>query len=157
MKRRRMQLAFALGLLSLGLPRCLAAQTQADTASVQAFYREWFGSIQQGPDRYASFYAPDGQLLPPNAPPVRGRTAIAEWFRKSQSDTPYTVRPEGIVIDEIRFLAADWVVYRSTLRGQRVPKAGGDATPFVTKYFDVLQRNAEGRWQVVYRMWSDNL
>lgn len=50
--------------------------------------------------------------------------------------------------------AADWVVYRSTLRGQRVPKGGGP-TPFETKYVDLLHRTATG-WEVAFRMWSDN-
>ncbi len=39
----------------------------------------------------------------------------------------------------MRFLGPDWVVYRSTLHGQRVPKAGGDPVPFETKYVDLLR------------------
>ncbi len=133
------------------------AQTAADSASVTAFYGEWFGSARQGPERYASFYAVDGMVLPPNARPAVGREAIAEWQRLSQASAPYSVRPEGITVDEMRFLTPGWVVYRSTLRGQRVPKAGGGPTPFETKYVDLLHRVEGGRWEVVYRMWSDNL
>jgi ketosteroid isomerase-like protein len=69
---------------------------------------------------------------------------------------PYSVRPEGISVDEMRFLTATWVLYRSTLRGQRIPKSGGDPVAFETKYVDVLKRNETGRWEVAYRMWSDN-
>ena len=132
------------------------AQTAADSASVQGFYREWFGSAPQGFTAYAGFYAVDGMLLPPNAAPVRGRTAIAEWMTRTQAALTYNVRPEGIAVDEMRFLSSTLVAFRSTLRGQRVPKAGGDPAPFETKYFDVLQRSDNGRWQVAYRMWSDN-
>jgi len=143
-------------LVSLVWPPALVAQSAADSASVTAFYGEWFGSVRQGPERYASFYASDGMVLPPNAAPAIGRAAIAEWLRQSQTALPYTVRPDGITVDEMRFLSATVVVYRSTLRGQRTPKAGGDSTPFETKYFDVLRRNDAGRWEVLYRMWSDN-
>jgi ketosteroid isomerase-like protein len=66
------------------------------------------------------------------------------------------VRPEGLSVDEMRFLTPNWVVHRGTLRGQRMPKAGGDPVPFETKYMDVLRRTDTGRWEVVYRVWSDN-
>ena len=56
----------------------------------------------------------------------------------------------------MRFLTPDWVTHRSTLKGERIPKAGGTGTPFETKYIDLLRRTAEGKWEVVYRMWSDN-
>lgn len=133
-----------------------SAQTAADSASVGAFYRQWFGSAPQGFTVYASFYARDGYVLPPNSPPVVGRAAIANWFEQARAASPYTVRPEGIVVDELRFLSPSWVVYRSTLRGQRVPKAGGEAVPFETKYVDLLHRTDSGGWEVSLRMWSDN-
>jgi ketosteroid isomerase-like protein len=134
----------------------LRSQTGADSASVTAFYREWFGSAAQGPERYAGFYAPDGMVLPPGLPPATGRAAIAGWLQQAQASATYSTRPEGITVDEMRFVSSEWVVYRSTLKGQRVPRAGGDPTPFETKYMDLLHRNAQGRWEVVYRMWSDN-
>jgi uncharacterized protein (TIGR02246 family) len=132
------------------------AQTAADTASVRAFYGAWFGPASRDPDTYAGFYAADGWILPPGLPPQQGRDAIAGWQRRSRAEATYTVRPEGIRVDEIRFLGPDWVVYRSTLWGQRVPTAGGEPTPFETKYFDVLTRPPGGEWKVAYRMWSDS-
>lgn len=95
-------------------------------------------------------------VLPPNGQAATGRAAIAEWLRQAQATSPYTVRPSGIVVDEMRFLSPDWVVDRSTLKGQRVPKSGGDPVPFETKYLDLLRRTPAGGWEVVYRMWSDN-
>jgi uncharacterized protein (TIGR02246 family) len=143
--------------VALAAPIALTAQSAADSASVTAFYREWFSSAaRDGPVAYAGFYAEDGTLLPPNAAPARGRTAIAEWMRRSQLTATYTTRPEGVSVDEMRFLSPTLVAYRSTLRGQRIPKSGGEAMPFETKYFDLLRRSEEGKWQVVYRMWSDN-
>jgi uncharacterized protein (TIGR02246 family) len=132
------------------------AQTSADSATVTAFYGRWFGSAAQGMTRYASFYAPDGYLLPPGAPPVQGREAIAAWMEQSRAAAPYTTQPQGIVVDELRFVSPTLVVYRSTLRGQRVPKGGGPAVPFETKYFDLLRRTPSGDWEVLYRAWSDN-
>lgn len=143
-------------MLGLAISPIATAQTSADSASVTAFYREWFGSARQGPESYASFYAADGMVLPPNAPAAIGRAAVADWLRQSQTTSPYSVRPEGITVNEMRFLSAEWVLYRSTLRGQRILKAGGDPLPFETKYVDLLHRSGSHRWEVVYRMWSDN-
>lgn len=103
-----------------------SAQIQGDRAAIDAFYQAWMGAAGQGPTAYASYYATDGQVLPPNAAPVIGREAIAGWLGRSQSESAYAVKPEGVHVDEIRFLAPGWVVYRSTLRGRRLPKAGGD-------------------------------
>lgn len=54
-------------------------------------------------------------------------------------------------------LGDSFAVYRGTLRGDRVPKAGGPPLPFDTKYFDLLHRKADGGWEIVYRMWSGNV
>ena len=132
------------------------AQSAADSASVTAFYGRWFGSAPQGMAAYASFYAPDGYLLPPAAAPVTGRAAIAAWMEQARSAAAYSTQPQGITVDEMRFLSPTVVVYRSTLRGQRVPKAGGAPVPIETKYFDLLRRTSAGDWEVLYRVWSDN-
>jgi uncharacterized protein (TIGR02246 family) len=133
-----------------------AAAQAPDVASVNAFYQEWFGAGIKSPEAYAGFYAADGMVLPPGRPPALGREAIAAWQRDAQKAVPYTTRPEGITVDEVRFLSPTIVAQRSTLRGQRIARDGGAQTAFETKYFDVLQRSANGRWEVVYRMWSDN-
>jgi len=151
------RIGIPLGFGMLALAGVLGAQTPADSASVTALYQQWFGAAaQQGPGAYASFYAPDGYILPPNSPAVVGRDSIAAWMQRAQAASPYRVRPEGITVDELRFLTPEWVVYRSTLRGQRVPKNGGEPVSFETKYVDLLHRTGAGHWEVAFRMWSDN-
>jgi ketosteroid isomerase-like protein len=144
-------------LVFLGLaPGSSLGQTSADSGSVKAFYGEWFGSIPKGPDAYARFYAVDGMILPPNLPAIQGRPGIAAWLAKSQVDATYTTRPTGLSVDEIRFLSPDLVIHRTTLTGERIPKVGPPGVPFETKYLDLLRRTNAGRWEVVYRMWSDS-
>jgi ketosteroid isomerase-like protein len=141
---------------SLGPAAAAHAQSAADSASVTAFYGRWFGSVPQGMEKYASFYAPDGYILPQGAAPVMGRAAIAAWMEQARSAATYSTQPQGITVDEMRFLSPALVAYRSNLRGQRIPKAGGAPVPFETKYFDLLRRTSAGDWEVLYRMWSDN-
>ena len=54
-------------------------------------------------------------------------------------------------------MSGGFVIYRSTLKGQRVPKAGGEPEPFENKYFDVLRRKTDGGYEFIRRMWSSNL
>jgi uncharacterized protein (TIGR02246 family) len=144
-------------LVTASLITTSAGQTPANRAEIDAFYSAWLGTAaKQGPAAYASFYEADGMQLPPNERPVRGRAAIEAFQTRAQSESQYVVEPTGIQVDEVRFLEPTWVVYRGTLSGRRVPKAGGAPSAFETKYFDLLHKNAEGTWQVAYRMWSDN-
>ena len=134
----------------------LSATSQDLADSVSRFYREWSdATMKKGPDGYASYFASDATLLPPDAPPVVGRDRIRAWMT-SQSDLPYRAQPESVHQDEIRVLG-DVAVVRTTLAGKRVPKAGGDPVPFETKYLDVLRRSGDGRWEFVSRMWNSNV
>ena len=141
--------------LLIGGTASASAQASADTASVQAFYQRWFGSVSQGPERYSSFYAVDGVILPPNLPAARGRAAIAEWLRNSQAAATHVTRPTGLSVDEMRFLSPSLVLHRTTLRGERTPKSGGAAEPFATRYIDLLQKTPDGSWEVLYRIWNE--
>ena len=143
----------SLSLISMLAP--LGAQTASDLRQVKAFYQLWMASASKGFAAYARFYAEDGYILPPGSPPVVGRAAIAAWFEKANATSAYSTRPSDVSVDETRFLTKDWVIYRSTLRGQRVPRAGGDPVAFETKYVDLIHRTTSG-WEVSFRMWSDN-
>ena len=155
---RRVAITVSLMLATSSVALTFASQpAAANRGEIDAFYGAWMGTAaKEGPAAYATFYAEDGIMLPANERPLTGRAAIEAFQRRAQAENPYAVKPTGINVDEVRFLGSDWVVYRSTLSGQRVPKTGGEASAFETKYFDVLHRGADGKWQVAYRMWSDN-
>jgi ketosteroid isomerase-like protein len=87
---------------------------------------------------------------------VSGRAAIREWQERSQKEASYKTVPSAISENELQ-MSGSFVIYRSTLKGQRVPKAGGDPEPFETKYFDVLRRKPDGGYEFARRMWSSNL
>jgi uncharacterized protein (TIGR02246 family) len=125
--------------------------------AVHAFYRDWSqATLARGAEGYASFFAQDAVLLPPNAAPVSGRDAIREWQERSQKEATHRAVPEAVSEDELQ-VAADLVLYRGTLRGRRVSKGGGEAEPFENKIFDVLRRRPDGGYEFLRRMWSSNL
>jgi ketosteroid isomerase-like protein len=94
-------------------------------------------------------------LLPPNALPLNGRAAIRQWQERSRAEAGDAGTP-SIEEDELQMSGA-FVIYRSTLKGQRAAKAGSGPEPFETKYFDVLRRKPDGGYEIVRRMWSSNL
>jgi uncharacterized protein (TIGR02246 family) len=132
------------------------AADETGVRSIKAFYKEWSrAAMEAGAQGYASYFAEDAVLLPPDAPPVAGRAAIRDWQQKSQDHATYRTVPEAVSEDEVR-VAGGQAVHRTTLRGRRVPKAGGEGEPFEAKYLDVLRRKADGSWEFTHRMWSDN-
>jgi uncharacterized protein (TIGR02246 family) len=134
-----------------------SGQTTADRESIAAFYGQWSrDSATRGAEGYAAHFAEDATLLPPNHGPVTGRDAIRAYQAKQRTDATFTLQVEKLAVDEITILSPGVAAYRSTLTGKRVPKDGGPAVPFEAKYFDILQKTADGKWQFRFRMWSDN-
>jgi ketosteroid isomerase-like protein/quercetin dioxygenase-like cupin family protein len=140
---------------SPGIEQARPATSPQD--AVKAFYRDWSqATLARGAEGYASFFAEDAVLLPPDAAPVNGRAAIREWQERSQKESADRTVPEGVSQDELQ-VSGGFVLYRSTLKGRRVPKAGGDPEPFESKYLDVLRRKPDGGYEFTRRMWSSNL
>jgi ketosteroid isomerase-like protein len=122
--------------------------------TVARFYREWHLSVVNGPEAYAAAFGTNAALMPPDAAPVIGREAIRAW-REGQAQAPFRVLPESAVQDEIR-VEGQAAYVRTTVRGTRVPRAGGDAVPFAEKYLDLLRRTDDGSWEFVARMWNNS-
>jgi ketosteroid isomerase-like protein/quercetin dioxygenase-like cupin family protein len=140
---------------SPGMLKARSAASPKD--AVSAFYREWSqATFSRGAEGYAAYFAEDAVLLPPNAAPVSGRAAIREWQERQQQEATHRTVPEAITQDDFQ-VAGDLVLYRGTLKGKRVPKAGGDAEFFENKILDVLRRKPDGGYEFLRRMWSSNL
>jgi ketosteroid isomerase-like protein len=140
---------------SPGMKQARTATSPED--AVKAFYRDWSqATLVRGAEGYASFFAEDAVLLPPDAAPVTGRAAIRGWHERSQNESAHRTLPEAISEDELQ-VSGGFVLYRSTLRGRRVPKAGGEPEPFESKYLDVLRRKPDGGYELTSRIWSSNL
>jgi len=139
-------------------PGMLKARTATSPQdAVKAFYRDWSqATMARGAEGYASYFAEDAVLLPPNAAPLSGRAAIRDWQERSQKEATHRTLHEGVSEDELQ-VSGGFVIYRSTLKGQRTPKAGGEPESFENKYFDVLRRKADGGYELIRRMWSSNL
>lgn len=151
----RLEVKMANGALWFEVARGILEDAPTPQETVQRFYRDWYVAVLTGPEGYATAFASDAAIMPPTSPPVVGRQAIQEW-RSSQAEAAFRVLPESAVQDDIRIEGAAAFV-RTTVRGRRVPRAGGEEEPFEEKYLDLLRRTPEGGWEFVARMWNSNL
>ena len=134
--------------------RQTTAQSEPETAAIDALYGEWIkATATKGADGYVSFFVADGAVLPPGAPAVEGKDAIRQWIQKELDE--YTLKDGRFVPGSLK-VANGWAIRRFSIAGKRVPKKSGEPIQVNNKYLDVLQKQADGTWKFVYRMWSSN-
>lgn len=99
----------------------------------------------------AAFYAPDAQLLPPNAPLVRGSEAIRAFWQGLLDAGGADVTLDTTLVDMAGDLAYGIGQYSFTM-----PVASGERTRDQGKYLIVYKRQADGSWKVVADMFSSD-
>ena len=158
MTRLRFLLSFAVAAFVCGgLTTAVAQKAKSsddDVAAINALYTQWNQALAtRGADGYVSFFVDDGAVLPPDGPAVEGKEAIRKWMQKSLAD--YEIKDAKMEFGPVR-TSNGWAVRRFSLAAMRVPKDGGVPRYFNNKYLDVIQKQPDGQWKFVYRMWSSN-
>jgi uncharacterized protein (TIGR02246 family) len=152
-------LAFTLAICLVGSSQKVvaqkAAQADADTNAINALYVDWSkATAERGAEGYVAYWAADGAaVIPPGAPAVEGKEAIRQWIQKYLDE--YTIKITGFVPGSMR-VANGFATNRFTMSGELTSKKGGVPVKFIYKYLDVLQKQSDGSWKFVYRMWNDN-
>jgi uncharacterized protein (TIGR02246 family) len=131
-----------------------AGLSAEDEAAVRAVDAAWARAASAGDgNAIAALYASDATIMPPMEPLRQGEAAKQYWvdFTKAFSGpaelTTTAVEGRGD-------LAYSVGTYRMTL----TPKQAG-AKPLPTdegKYLEVMKKQADGSWKIVYDMWSPN-
>ena len=131
-----------------------AGLSDQDKQSVRAVDAEWARAAQAGEGTaIAALYTADAVLLPPGEPMVKGVAAKKYWvdFANGFSGPTElnTMAVEG---------GGDVATAIGTYKMSLTPKKAG-AKPLPTeegKYLEVLKRQDDGSWKLVYDMWSPN-
>jgi uncharacterized protein (TIGR02246 family) len=139
------------GAESAAAPAGLSAE---DEAALRALDAEWARAATAGDGKaVAALYAADATLLPPMEPPKQGEAAKKYWvdftdgFSGPAELTTTTVEGRG----DLAYVVG---TYRMTLTPK---KAGAKAFPTEEgKYLEVVKKQADGSWKLVYDMWSPN-
>ncbi len=103
--------------------------------------------------RVADLYSEDAVVLYPNHAAIVGRPAIRDYFTTFFRE----LTPEHfqLVSDEIQ-IAGAWAFDRGSYQLHAAPSAGRDPIDDQGKYLVILQRQADGSWQVARDMDNSN-
>ena len=138
--------------LGADTPAAMAPLSAADTAAIRAVDVEWARAATAGDaDALAALYASDATLLPPMEPMRKGEAAKKYWVDMTGGYTGPT-ELATTAVDGRGDLAIVVGTYRATL----TPKKAG-AKPLPTdqgKYIEVLKKQADGSWKIVYDIWN---
>ena len=103
-------------------------------------------------DDLIEFYAADALVLRPNLPPVRGTTAIREFFFAALDSGLGDVEMESLRVE----LLGD-VAYEAGRCKMLVPIAVGKRREERGKYVVVFAKQKSGEWKAVVDSWSTDL
>lgn len=125
-----------------------------DKASIRAVDAAWASAATAGNgEAIAALYAPNAVLLPPGEPMVKAEAAKKYWVDFANGFSGPTV-----LNTEALEGSGDLATAIGTYKMSLTPKKAG-AKPLPTeegKYLEVLKRQDDGSWRLVYDMWSPN-
>jgi uncharacterized protein (TIGR02246 family) len=140
-----------MGAESAAVPAGLSAKDEAAIRSVDS---AWARAASTGDkDALTALYTSDATLLPPGEPAAKGEAmkrynaAMVEGFTGATELRTTAVEGRG-----------DLAYAVGTYRASLTPKKPG-AKPLPTeegKYLEVLKKQGDGSWKIVYDMWSAN-
>ena len=131
-----------------------AGLSAADEAAVRAIDTEWARAATAGDgSAIAALYASDATILPPMEPIQQGEAAKKYWVDFTNSFSGPTELTTTVVEGR-----GDLAYAVGTYRLALTPKKAG-AKPLPTeegKYVEVMKKQADGSWKIVYDIWSPN-
>ena len=152
---RLLVLAPAALALTLGAcaPRAIreAPDIRAAAESIYARYAATLGAGNA--DAWAELWADDGVQLPPDAPPVVGKSQIREKLRGVLDAFRFDMQ---IRTEEARS-AGGWASARGTYTATLTPKRGGDPVPIDGKFLTIFARQPDGSWKIYRDIFNSNV
>ncbi|MCY3639750.1 MAG: SgcJ/EcaC family oxidoreductase [Gammaproteobacteria bacterium] len=132
----------------------LAADPAADAAAIRALQAAWNQAVEAGSiEDYLAVLDADVELLPTDAPPIRGRDHYGQFlgpvFEQDRFEIevvdPGTVKVDG----DLAYARYDYIIHR-------MPKGSDERISSLRKFLDVLRRQEDGSWRVLKHIWNYN-
>jgi ketosteroid isomerase-like protein len=105
------------------------------------------------PEGCVGFWHPDGVLMPPNEPAIRGHADLLMWYRAAFAAFDFDVKIEY----EQAISWGDWGFARGSYTGTVTPRATGEPTEDRGKILEVLRRQPDGTWKWHAHTWNSDL
>jgi uncharacterized protein (TIGR02246 family) len=131
-----------------------ASLSDEDKDGVRAVDAQWARAAKAGDgEAIAALYTSDAILLPPGEPMVKGEAAKKYWVDFTNGFSGPT-ELNTMAVEGGGDVATAIGTYTMTLTPR---KAGAKALPTEEgKYLEVLKRQDDGSWKIIYDMWSPN-
>lgn len=140
--------------LATSTPAVQAADPTADVAAIRALQARWNAAVEAGNiDGYVAVLDADIELMPTDAPPIRGADNYRAFLQPVFVNDTYRIEAVGpgeIVVDgDLAYARYDYIIHRT-------PKDGSQTFSTLRKYLDVLRRQDDGSWRVYKHIWNFN-
>jgi len=147
-------IASALVTILSGCTRPSNVPLQDARTAAEGIFARYAASLNAGDaDAWATLWAEDGVQMPPDAPPVAGKSQIRESLRRLLAQFRFEMR---IRTEEVR-TAGDWAFARGMYTATLTPKAGGPAIPIDGKFMTILARQSDGSWKIYRDIFNSNV
>jgi uncharacterized protein (TIGR02246 family) len=145
--------AALIALVSAGCVPRAVRQVPELRPAIDAIFTRYAASLRAGDaDAWAELWTDDGVQMPPDAPPVAGKSRIRENLRGMLAAFRFDMQ---IDIDEVR-AAGDWAFARGTYTAMLTPKQGGAAMPIDGKFMTIFARQPDGSWKIHRDIFNSN-
>jgi uncharacterized protein (TIGR02246 family) len=127
----------------------------ADEAALRDADANWSkAAAAKNAEGFASFFVPDGVLLPPNGAPVSGREAIAKWAGEMTAAPGFAVsweptKAEAARSGDLGYTMGTYELTVNDAKGKPVTDRG--------KYVSVWKKQADGSWKVAADIFNSDL
>lgn len=100
----------------------------------------------------AIYFTEDGVLMAPGMPATTGRNALKAYYQQifDQYETELLSYFEEVQV------SGDLAFGRGVAEVTLIPLDGGEVVTSVSKYVNILQRQANGSWLTTHDIWNDN-
>ena len=143
---RSMRILFFAVLLAFVVPALATADTKSQ---LEGRVKEWTDKYNSGdPAGVAALYEEDGQLLPPQADAIQGRTRIQEYWQGVMGAGVKTAALEMLEVHSSGDIAAEI--------GRYVMKSAEGTDLDHGKYM-VLWKKKKGSWVIVRDIWNSSM
>ena len=125
-----------------------------DIQAVEQVYARFGAALTAGDaEILLAILSSDAEICPPNAPPVRGKSAAHTWVkdflkRYGVTDLRLAMRKWQIG-DRVAMFAYD-------ATGNYVPRDGRPRVPFSQNYVDVWTLRADHSWKICMHTWNSS-
>jgi len=105
-------------------------------------------------DNYISFFHENAVILPPGQAPIKGIEEIREFYSVFEE---VFIPSFDLVYSERKFKVEDSLAVRRYEGYAEIPlQDGNDTLISNNKYIDLLTKQSDGSWKIIWHMWNEN-